>query len=476
VSRPLKTSPALSATTQSSGLFYEGRASTIQAGAISFGPMRDLVSTYSHQTHAQRQNSCPCLNGGEVFFVGYSELRHIVDAVLEGLTCTDEDAGMYENHILCSTNKRLVAHFGHVMKGLARGHRGMRDSLCREAVYSQRPYGARCQGAGYDLRLRYEWKSFQASARDVVHRKRVLAAAARGGRVLVVLSGGLHDMTSFRAITEQQRKAMPSSMRWPQEGWLGLQPPDSDPKPDLTLTRWPQEWIDHYVNGTMALFDFYGRKNLPDNVCVVYRGSNVATREAGRVPSQVARLGKAYAVNQNRFSLEENEEFFHPSVVGGLSDWLNKLAFALAPQYGIRTIDQTAITLKRKPFLGDVFHGYPDGILANDLLSQACRACAGFPSKCSLPIPAGAGAPPCSEGAPPPCKANSSLPSRARSPFRADKRNITAINFTALTEFKGWNMSVVVRPGDEPVMKFTCPLPCVGPHVPGYSQMGTELN
>ena len=438
--------------------------------------MRDLVSTYSHQTHAQRQNSCPCLNGGEVFFVGYSELRHIVDAVLEGLTCTDEDAGMYENHILCSTNKRLVAHFGHVMKGLARGHRGMRDSLCREAVYSQRPYGARCQGAGYDLRLRYEWKSFQASARDVVHRKRVLAAAARGGRVLVVLSGGLHDMTSFRAITEQQRKAMPSSMRWPQEGWLGLQPPDCDPKPDLTLTRWPQEWIDHYVNGTMALFDFYGRKNLPDNVCVVYRGSNVATREAGRVPSQVARLGKAYAVNQNRFSLEENEEFFHPSVVGGLSDWLNKLAFALAPQYGIRTIDQTAITLKRKPFLGDVFHGYPDGILANDLLSQACRACAGFPSKCSLPIPAGAGAPPCSEGAPPPCKANSSLPSRARSPFRADKRNITAINFTALTEFKGWNMSVVVRPGDEPVMKFTCPLPCVGPHVPGYSQMGTELN
>ena len=176
--------------------------------------MRDLVSTFRQQTQTERQNSCPCLSGGEVFFAGFSELRHIVDAVLEGLTCTDEDAGMYENHLLCSTNKRLITHFGHIRRGLARGHKGMRDSLCREAVYSQRPYRARCQGPGYDLRLRYEWKSFQASARDVEHRKRVLAAAARGGRVLVVLSGGLHDMTSFRAITEQQRKAMPSSMRY----------------------------------------------------------------------------------------------------------------------------------------------------------------------------------------------------------------------------------------------------------------------
>ena len=226
----------------------------------------------------------------------------------------------------------------------------------------------------------------------------------------------------------------------------------------------------------MALFDFYGRKNLPDNVCVVYRGSNVATREAGRVPWRVARLGSGYAINKGAFSLETNEEFFHPSVVGGLSDWLNKLAFAHAPQYGIHAIDQTNITLNRKPHLGDVYHGYPDGILANDLLSQACQACAGFQSKCSLPIPAGAGAPPCSEGAPLPCKANSSLPSRARSPFRADRRNITAINLTALTEFKGWNMSVVEKPGDPPVMKLTCPLPCVGPHVPGYSQMGTVGN
>ena len=442
--------------------------------------MRDLVSTDRQQARAERQNSCPCLNDGEVFFAGFSELRHIVDAVLEGLTCTDEDAGMYENHNLCSRDQRLVAHFGSRWTGLSRGHRGMRDSLCREAVYSQRPYGARCQGAGYDLRLRYEWKSFLASARDVVHRKRVLAAAARGGRVLVVLSGGLHDMTSFRAITEQQRNAMPASMRWPQEGWLGLAlilTPSLILILTLTLTRWPQEWINHFVNGTMALFDFYGRKNLPDNVCVVFRGSNVASREAGRVPRRVARLNSRFATNKEASSLENNEDYFHPGVVGGLSDWLNKLAFALAPQYGIHAIDQTAITVNRKPHLGDVYHGYPDGILANDLLSQACQACAGFQSKCSLPIPAGAGAPPCSEGAPPPCKANSSLPSRARSPFRADKRDITAINFTALTEFKGWNMSVAEKtPGLPPVMKVTCPLPCVGPHVPGYTQMGTVHN
>ena len=202
----------------------------------------------------------------------------------------------------------------------------------------------------------------------------------------------------------------------------------------------------------------------------------MASREAGRVPRRVARLNSRFATNKEASSLENNEDYFHPGVVGGLSDWLNKLAFALAPQYGIYAIDQTAITLKRKPHRGDVYHGYPDGILANDLLSQACQACAGFQSKCSLPIPAGAGAPPCSEGAQPPCKANSSLPFSTRSPFRADKRDITAINFTALTEFKGWNMSVPGKPGGPPVMKLTCPLPCVGPHVPGYSQMGTVPN
>ena len=218
---------------------------------------------------------------------------------------------------------------------------------------------------GFGTSGRASWQ-----VRAIVHRKRVLAAAARGGRVLVVLSGGLHDMTSFRAITEQQRKAMPASMRWPQEGWLGLAlilTPSLILILTLTLTRWPQEWINHFVNGTMALFDFYGRKNLPDNVCVVFRGSNVASREAGRRP-RVARLNSAYTMNKEDSYLEKNEEYFHPSVVGGLSDWLNKLAFALAPQYGIHAIDQTAITLNRKPHLHlgypDIYHGYPDGILS----------------------------------------------------------------------------------------------------------------
>ena len=44
---------------------------------------------------APGQSSCPCMDNGEVFFAGFSELRHVVDAMLESLTCTDEGADMY---------------------------------------------------------------------------------------------------------------------------------------------------------------------------------------------------------------------------------------------------------------------------------------------------------------------------------------------------------------------------------------------
>ena len=428
-------------------------------------------------------NDCPCLNNSNVFFAGFSEVRHVVDAVLESLECTDEGATMYDNLGECSTANRHLRHHYH---WLARGHKGMRDSLCREAIYSQRPYVAQCQAPGYSLRVSYEWKSFQASARDLVHRERVLAAAAGGGRVLVVLSGGLHDFTSFRAITEKQRDAMPASVRW------------------------PQEWIDHYVDGTMALFNLYRRDNLPDNVCVVYRGANVAARSAS-----VARADdSSFSMNAGLSFERDERSYYHPGAAGGLSDWLNKIAFALAPRYGIPIIDQTPITVRHTPHAGDVYHGYADGVLANDLFRQACAACAGFPPTCSLPIPASAGAPPCYMGAAPPCTGDETLrqaldlpdsrnlptwdstnpraslarltsglkQSKAvRSPYRTrDRNSIPALNITALTVFKGWLMNVSEpwrdgRPAGYK-SKYTCPLPCVGPHVPGYTKMGTLPN
>ena len=438
-------------------------------------------------------SSCPCFDGGEVFFAGFSELRHVVDAVLESLECTDEGADMYDNHRACTNEPALVWHFGNKYTGLSRGHKGMKDSMCREAAYSARPYVARCRAQGYDFRVHFEWKSFQASARDRVHLERVRAAAARGRHVLVVLAGGLHDFTAFRAISESERSSIPVSMQW------------------------PQEWVDHFIAGTFSLFELYARANLPDNVCVVFKGSNIATREVGRrnrsrlAGSQAEHLPWGETVRRGQPERGNHERWnYHPSTVGGLSDWLNKIAFAIAPRYGIQVIDQTPLTLSMRPAQGDIYHGYPDGLLANNLFAQACTACGSrLGGTCTLPISPTAGAASCSRDtpctrAPSPesrvvetghslrpnlhalamayndhCECAEDKARRAGGPpYKAPKGSFKRINLTAVTTFRGWRLNVTeVRGGvSKWRVKNTCPLPCVGDQVPGYTVPGYVPN
>ena len=457
------------------------------------GPSAALASSLRQPTNAS--SSCPCFDGGDVFFAGFSELRHVFDAVLESLECTDEDADLYDNHRECNSDQSLIWHFGNKRTGLSRGHKGMRDSLCREAAYSVRPYVARCRSQGYDFRVHFEWKSFQASARDLVHLERIRAAAARGGRVLVVLAGGLHDFTAFRAISEAERSSIPASMQW------------------------PQEWVDHFTAGTFSLFEKYSRANLPDNVCVVFKGSNIATQEVGRrnksrsVPlagSTAEFLPWGETVRRG-LQMTESGEYgrwnYHPSAVGGLSDWLNKIAFAIAPRYGIPVIDQTPLTLSMRPVKGDIYHGYPDGVLANNLFSQSCAACgARLGGTCTLPISPIAGAAGCPHDSPcrraPPrklhdvrltghsvrpdlralsraysdyCECAEDKARRAGgSPYKAPRKSVDRINLTAVMAFRGWRLNVSELRGSEIVWKVknTCPLPCVGEQVPGYTVPG----
>ena len=58
---------------------------------------------------------------------------------------------------------------------------------CREGLYSARPHTARC--VAHNLSLAFEWKSYMFSSRDAIFKQRVLAAAAAGGRVVVIMLG-----------------------------------------------------------------------------------------------------------------------------------------------------------------------------------------------------------------------------------------------------------------------------------------------
>eukprot|EP00965_Chrysotila_dentata_P166967 5513413-Pleurochrysis_carterae.AAC.1 len=57
-----------------------------------------------------------------------------------------------------------------------------------EDLYSRQPYRATCASA--NMSLAFEWKSFMLSSRDEVFRQRVLAAAADGTPVTVVMNAG----------------------------------------------------------------------------------------------------------------------------------------------------------------------------------------------------------------------------------------------------------------------------------------------
>ena len=242
-------------------------------------------------------------------------------------------------------------------------HMPLRDALCREHFFGVAPINMTCPSAG--LNISYRWKSFQSDAYDTVTRQQVVDAAQESeSPVFVVLEGGgPHHFTKF-----------------PDHRFL-----DSWANPDFA--QWPQHWIDDWVASTRKLFQTFSPKMLPPNVCVVHKNMNIAPRV-----------------------LSSQTDPHHPSTVGGLHHWLNRISSALSQEFGIHPIDLSHITqttiplgalgcnstenglrsaVKCQASDGDPFHGFPPGLLARELLRQMCSRCnlqCGKEPVCELPI------------------------------------------------------------------------------------------
>ena len=122
-----------------------------------------------------------CFQDAEISFAGFSEMRHMVQPVEAELHCKVYKAANLSHTLLghqavCSGWNNLR----HRYTKLAHGYGPLRDSYCREALYSEKPYQAHCARPSHpSFVISYEWKSFAYAERDVIHKKRVLEAARR---------------------------------------------------------------------------------------------------------------------------------------------------------------------------------------------------------------------------------------------------------------------------------------------------------
>ena len=218
----------------------------------------------------------------------------------------------------------------------------LRDSLCREELYSQKPFVRHCAPRHrVTFQLQFEWKSFMYSARDELHLQRVLQAADDAGttrRALVLLSGGPHHFSRFGA----HRRSMYHTFDLDAGSW-----------------PWPQAWLDDYMRDADRLFGRFAAAR-PRRVCVVWKASNIARRAQAPAGSR-----------------------HHPSISDGPHHLLNRVSIALARRHGLSVVDLSDLTLAAKPSgrdqfgapEGDAYHGYDSEALADALLRRACAAC-----------------------------------------------------------------------------------------------------
>ena len=276
--------------------------------------------------YLQESAAAQCLSGAQIFFAGFSEMHMISEAVAQNLACNS--TAQTTSHHSCASSRGAG-----------------NQALCRERVYSARPLEARCI---HDMSIHYEWKSFAMSHREYEHRRRIVAAAVTHPFVLVVLGVGVHHFTKFNTHS------------------YGLFHNVDDEY------LWDQAWIDDYVSGMTSLFELYAAATLPHNVCVVFKSSNIGKRTFPK-----------NATNQERL-------LHHPSSINGIHHWLDRFAMPLAKRAGIGVVSLVDITSGLEPvgfgipggllhkgdaLEGDVYHGYPGGLLADVVLERACALC-----------------------------------------------------------------------------------------------------
>ena len=241
-----------------------------------------------------------CLDGAYIFAAGPSELASLLGWLTGADTIATRrntvamqqaEATMAVSHnknaasrsLACSTRRNLADRHYQCMGSYRK------RAVCREDLYSRKPFEANCSGAtrhwrGARFRLLYMWKSFQFSAADVLLRDAARAAlrTRRKGRVIVVLSAGLQQF-----------------LRGGDEGASAAQQPHLQPHRESLLHNvrddepWPQPWIDRYVNETAQLFRLYSAEARAANACIAWRTQNVAPRHSnGSEPRHHPSAGK----------------------------------------------------------------------------------------------------------------------------------------------------------------------------------------
>jgi hypothetical protein len=333
-----------------------------------------------------------CIHGGQLFFVGFSEVGRYVTWMRKSLDCVPDcrpsclraplhsgpskldPSCPYGNLTIDTVTSRCFqAGASRMFQREAKGYLNLsaaslkgtsirsaqaftelRDGLCREYKYGNiGGINASCAagGVGVSFNMTFRWKTFQKDRFDADDLARVQFAARHGRPVFVVLEGGgPHHFARFR---EHHR------VRFGHRGSKTLFTATDD------RWSWPQAWIDDYVAGTKALMRLYASARLPPNVCVLWKALHIAPR--------ANKTSESY--------------LHHPSVANGPHQWLNRLAISSAQDLGIGVVDMSDLTLTTRPVPkltglhpsdpteGDPYHGFPLQQMAPELLKRMCAAC-----------------------------------------------------------------------------------------------------
>ena len=263
--------------------------------------LRSVQREQQRLTEPVHEGRLACLCGTRIYMRGFSELRQVASWLLEALHCSG--VGL-TNVDACQRGQTPLGDAW----PRAQDYRNL--SACRERLYSRKPYVASC--TRFNASIHYEWKSLLFHEQyDSTFRHRVAAAAKANPSqpVLAILNAGPHHFSQFDDHTH--------SLHWSIDDAYAF----------------PQKWFDSYYDGAARLFDAFAPRSLPDNVCVLWRTSNIGPR----------------LVDASHHGSSKPRTSHHPSARNGLHDWLNRVATAMAHRAGMGVIDLSDLTANINP-------------------------------------------------------------------------------------------------------------------------------
>ena len=189
-----------------------------------------------------------CLRDAQLYFAGFSEALNTVTYLHQSLGCAGGGTAPEARFYSCANAGRLRSYSS--SSEPAATHEHGREDVCREDLYSRKPFRASCSHRkwGFSVSLHFEWKAFQLSGRDELFRQRILESAAPRGNasnLAVILSGGPHHFSKHKGHTRELYRNVSDRFVWPEE-WVQeyLRVPSGSP------TRDPSQLVRHNASST----------------------------------------------------------------------------------------------------------------------------------------------------------------------------------------------------------------------------------